>query len=202
MSKSNSISAKQIGQRTGSADTKAHILKAAQVLFARQGLDQTTMRQIAAKAEVDPALIVHYFKTKQQLFTESIAPIIYTHRTSTLAQALDGAKREDMGQKLAEAFVNIMTDKTIRPLLLSLIRSMTSDAGAADVLRNFTDNSLTHEIGKYIPEPDRKLKTDLIASQFIGVMVSRYIIKIEPLASAEPATITKYLAPRLQTYFD
>jgi len=195
MSKSNSISAKQIGRRTGSADTKAHILKAAQVLFARQGLDQTTMRQIAAKAEVDPALIVHYFKTKQQLFAESIAPIIYTHRTSTLAQALDGAK-------LAEAFVNIMTDKAIRPLLLSLIRSMTSDAGAADILRNFTDNSLTHEIGKYIPEPDRKLKTDLIASQFIGVMVSRYIIRIEPLASAEPAVITKYLAPRLQTYFD
>jgi AcrR family transcriptional regulator len=202
MSKSNSTSGKVVGRRAGNADTKAQIVKTAQVLFAKQGLDQTTMRQIASKAEVDPALIVHYFKTKQQLFIESVAPIINAHRANTIGRAFDDAKRDEMGQKLAEAFVATMTNNTIRPLLLSLIRSMTSDGEAAKILRNFADKSVIHDIEKYTSAPDQKLKSELIFSQFIGVLVARHIIKIEPLASAEPATVSAYLAPRLQTYFD
>lgn len=202
MTKSNSISGKSVGRRTGGGDTRASILRAAQYLFSSQGLDQTTMRQIAARADVDPALIVHYFKTKQQLFMESVAPIIDSHRADTLTKILEQAERAEMGQKIAEAFVATITNDKILPLILSVIRSITSDSGAADIMRTFSEHSLIRVIEEYVPEPDRRLKAELIASQFIGILVARYIIRVEPLASAEPAALVAYLAPRLQLYFD
>lgn len=202
MNKVNDIRKKQVGRRSGKADTKAQILEAAQVLFAKQGLDQTTMRQIAAESEVDPALIVHYFKTKKQLFVESIAPIIHDRQINVLSTALAEANPESKGEKLAKALVAFITDDTIRPLLLGVVRSVTSDEYAVTVLKNLIENVLTNEIEKHINGPNKKLRSELMGAQLIGLIMAQYVIHVEPLASAPPEILASYLAPRLQVLFD
>jgi len=202
MNKVNDISKKQVGRRSGNSDTKAQILKAAQMLFAEQGLDQTTMRQIAVKADVDPALIVHYFKTKKQLFVESVAPIIHSHQITLLSTALTEAHRELKGEKLAEALVDFILDDKIRPLLLGVVRSVTSDEYAVTVLKGLIENVLTNEIEKHISGANKKLRSELMGAQLIGLIIARYVIQVEPLASASRATLVAYLAPRLQVLFD
>ena len=202
MSKVNDIGKKQVGRRAGSTDTKAQILGAAQTLFAEQGLDQTTMRQIATKAEVDPALIVHYFKTKKQLFVESITPIVHGRQVTILSTALSGVNHESKGEKLAEALVAFIMDDKIRPLLLGVVRSVMSDEYAVAMLKGIIENVLTNEIEKHINGPNKKLRSELMGSQLIGLIIARYIIQVEPLASASPEALVKYLAPRLQVLFD
>lgn len=202
MSKVNNISKKQIGRRAGGGDTKAQILYAAQVLFAENGLDRTTIREVAAKAEVDPALVMHYFKTKKQLFVESIIPIVQGRQSSAISIALAETSQEYRGEKLAEALVGFIMDKNIQPLLLGIIRSVTSDESAVKILKNLIEQVFTSEIEKYISGPDKKLRSELIGAQLIGLILARYIVKADPIASAPPNVLIQYLAPRLQVLFD
>jgi len=202
MSTVNSISNKRTGRRSGSPDTKGRILNAAQALFATKGLDQTTMRQIAAKAGVDPALIVHYFKNKHQLFMESMHALLYAQERELLEKALGNSRPQDRGSRLARAFIGFMSDDASRTLLLSVMRSATSDEKAAEIMREFVIKSLLDEIEKYVVGSDRRLRATLVGSQLLGVFMARYIVKVEPLASATPDDIVKYLGPRLQSHFD
>lgn len=202
MSKVNDISGKQVGRRSGGVNTKAQILRAAQTLFAAEGLDRTTIRQIAAQAEVDPALVMHYFKTKKQLFIESIAPIVQRRQSSIASTALAKTSHDLRGEKLAEALVFFMIDKEVQPLLLGIVRSVTSDENAVKILKNLIEHTFTSEIEKYINGPNKKLRSELVGTQLIGLVLARYIVKVEPLASASPDILVKYLAPRLQVLFD
>ena len=198
----NNISGKRAGRPTGSSDARKHILQAAQLLFARKGLDQTTMRQIAAEAGVTSALVVHYFGSKQQLFVESIHPLLFAQESPRLLGAIADGTRETIGLRLAQAFVDMISDDKRRTLLLGILRSATSDEKAANALRDSVQNILLDEVEKNIPGPDSRLKATLVGAQLIGLIVIRYISKVEPLASATPEAIVKYLGPRLQAHFD
>ena len=192
---------KQSGRRAGEQDTKNHILRVAQTLFSEQGLDATTMRQIADAAQVNPALIIHYFKSKQQLFIESVQPLLQAQQSSLVAEALQGSQ-DGIGQRLATLFAAMMSDEKRRKLMLSVMRTAVSNEHAAETLRTTVQRAVLAEIEKHIPGPDSRLKATLIGSQLIGMMMTRYIVKIEPLATEKPESIVKHLTPRLQTYFD
>lgn len=202
MSKVKEIPKKQAGRRSGPQNTRSHILQAAQLLFSENGLDKTTMRQIAAAAQVDPALIVHYFKTKQQLFVESVTPIVYGLETNALTTALSTATPDNRGERLAQAFVALISDDHTRQLLVGIVRSVSSDEHAVKILKDFIETSLAAQIETFLSGPNTKLKAELLGSQLIGLVVARYIVKVEPLASAPPAMLITYLAPRLQAHFD
>lgn len=202
MDKVNNISKKQVGRRVGGGDTKVQILNAAQILFAENGLDRTTIREVAAKAEVDPALVMHYFKTKQQLFVESITPIVQSRQSNAISTALAKTSQQNRGKKLAEALVTFIMDENIQPLLLGIIRSVASDENAVKILKNLIEQVFTNEIEKYINGPDKKLRSELIGAQLIGLILARYIVKADPIASAPPDVLIKYLAPRLQVLFN
>ena len=190
------------GRRAGGEDTRAQIVAAAQELFAAKGLDQTTMREIAAAAGVNPALIVHYFGSKQQLFVASIHPLVFAEGAPQLLAAISHGEADTIGERLARAFVGLISDDERRKLLLGVIRSATSDEKAAELLRQSVQMTLLNEVEKHIPRPDSRLKTTLVGSQLIGILVMRYVSKVEPLASATPEEIVRYLGPRLQGYFE
>ncbi|PID29913.1 hypothetical protein CR983_03420, partial [Candidatus Saccharibacteria bacterium] len=147
----------------------------------------------------DPALVIHYFKNKQQLFAESISELICSRQAKRATTALTtAADPSQVGKNVAQAFIDTLADTETLQLLLGLIRSAASDEQAAQISREFMEEILIAEVEPYIAGPDSRLKASLISSQFIGLITLRYIIKLEPIASATPDQLAAYLAPRIQ----
>jgi len=199
MNRVNSISNKPSGRRPGNENTKAKIMSVAQTLFAEAGYDRVSMRQIATLAHVDAALIVHYFGTKQKLFTEAMLPLL--EGPKRLPSAMPG-DRQTIGMRLATLFVGIITAPESQRLMLGVFRSASAEAQAAIMLREVVQKTIIDQIEDCMPGPHKKLQATILGSQLIGVFVARYIVKIEPIASADPDELIAYLAPRLQAHFD
>lgn len=194
-----SISGKSPGRRPGRHNTKAIIVAAAQTLFATSGYDRTSLRHIAKLADVDPALIAHYFGTKQKLFVESMLPLY--EGPKLLPDVLKGDS-QFIGERLAGLFVMMTGDPQRLKLVTGMMRSISSEQQAADIAREFMQQSIMRIVEAYVPGPNKKLQANLVASQLMGVFMTRYIMKVEPLASATTEELVAYLAPRLQAHFE
>ncbi|HEX6286615.1 MAG TPA: TetR family transcriptional regulator [Acidimicrobiia bacterium] len=194
------MSTGQPGRRPGAPDTRAEILEAARSVFAERGFDRATIRAIAANAGVDPAMIHHYFGTKDQLFTASIdIPAAATERVlDLLAQDPD-----DLGRHLAETFFGVWENEEPRTALLGILRSaMGGEDRAVLAFRQFLTSVLTAQLAPKIRGEGARLRALLMASQLVGVAMTRYVMRLEPIASAPIAEVIDLVAPRLQSYVD
>lgn len=199
MSDVNNIRTKKVGRRSGSEDTKQAIIEAAQNHFALHGIDGASLRTIADTAEVDPALIVHYFRSKQRLYVESMMPLF--DGPAVLNKAIEG-KDSEIGIRLATAIISVMSEPNTQKLLLGALRSASSDEAASEMLRKFVENNLVKVICKKMPQPDAELKANLLCAQIVGILVTRYIIKIEPLASVSNQGLAVVLSNLIQELFE
>jgi len=195
----NSISNKPVGRRPGVHDTKEKIITAARTLFADKGFDRTSIRHIAALADVDPALVMHYFGTKQQLFMESMLPLFEGPRL--LPNAMQG-DITTIGNRLATFFVTMISEQATQNLILGLFRSISSEERAAVMAREFIQGGIIEHVEPFLPGPNKKLQANLLGAQLVGIFVARLIIKAEPIASSSPEELITYLAPRLQSHFE
>jgi AcrR family transcriptional regulator len=199
MSDVKSTSGNTIGRRPGGEDTKSQIVAAAQACFAQEGYDRTSLRKIAVQAGVDPALLLHYFGSKQQLFMAAMLPLF------TGPQLLPGALEGDdktRGLRLATLFITLISEPSVQTLLLGLFKSVSSENEAAALLRSFVHEAVITRIEPFLPGPNRGLQANIIGSQLLGIFIARYIVKIEPIASADTKELIEYLAPRLQAHFE
>jgi AcrR family transcriptional regulator len=179
--------------RTESADapaTRDRILAAAREEFAERGYDKTSMRGIAKAAGVDSALVHHYFGTKDQVFEESIevafGPLL--NAPGAIAEGpLDG-----VGERLARFFFGVWENPATRKALLAIIRSAVNNEVAAAVFRRL--------VSAQLDLPDAELRAELAAAQLVGIAILRYVIKVEPLASADPEQIIQRVAPVVQAH--
>jgi len=191
---------KQPGRRPGAPDTRAEILQAARVVFAEKGYDRATVRAIASAAHVDPAMIHHYFGTKDQLFAASIdLPPAATDRVlAVLAES-----PADLGRRLAETFFAVWEQEEARTTLLGILRSaIGGEDRAAQAFRQFLTSVLVEQIAPKIRGDDARLRALLMASQLVGVAMTRYVMRLEPIASASIEEILELVAPRVQSYVD
>ena len=187
------------GRRPGAPDTRAEILASARSLFATRGLGATSIRAIAADAGVDPALVHHYFRSKDDLFVAALELPVDPRVAllPVLEGGLDGA-----GERLLRVFVSVWDDETARLALLALVRSVFEPTGR-QLLR---DGLLGVVLGPLAPalgitdEPQRRIA--LVASQMIGLVMMRYVLEVEPLASMEPELLVSSYAPTLQGYLE
>jgi AcrR family transcriptional regulator len=188
------------GRRTGSPDTRSEILDAARSIFSEVGYDRATVRIIAGEAGVDPALIHHYFGTKDELFAASInLPM----PTMGAVKAVFAEGGEEMGRRLAETFFSIWDQDDVRATLLGILRSaMGGEDRAVEAFRQFLTSAILDQIAPHIPGERSRLRAILMASQLVGVALTRYVMKLEPVASAPVAEIIDLVAPRLQSYVD
>ena len=188
------------GRRTGSPDTRAEILDAARSIFSEVGFDRATVRGIAREAGVDPALIHHYFGTKDELFAASInLPM----PTMGAVKAVFAEGGEQMGRRLAETFFSIWDQDDVRATLLGILRSaMGGEDRAVEAFRQFLTSAILDQIAPQIPGERSRLRAILMASQLVGVALTRYVMKLEPVASASVEEIIELVAPRLQSYVD
>lgn len=198
MNEVNRTGKKSSGRRPGDSTAKEGILRTASSLFARQGYDKTSLRQIASTAQVDPSLILHYFGSKRKLFVTSMAPLM--EGPKLLPEALSG-NDNTVGERLAAMFVNLLSTGETQKMMLGMFRSASSDADAADALRQFVESAIMKTVEEYLPGPDKKIQANILGSQMIGIFVARYIVKLEPIASIDDDQLIKYLAPRLQAHF-
>ncbi|MFT4185769.1 MAG: TetR family transcriptional regulator [Micrococcaceae bacterium] len=193
---------KQVGRRAGNVDTKNDISQAAIEIFSKNGIKQTTMRQIATKAKVDPALIVHYFGSKKQLFLDSIVLPLKRRELELFDEVFSNPDNTTVGERLSRAFAKLIVEDEESQLLVAIIRSAASDEEAVSIMRNVVKNALLDKFKDHIPDPDRELKAALLGTQMVGIVMARYIMKLEPIASATVDDLVPYLAPRVQAYFE
>jgi AcrR family transcriptional regulator len=187
--------------RTDSADAPAardRILAAAREEFAERGYDKTSVRGIAKAAEVDPALVHHYFGTKEQVFEASIEVAVgpLLSAPGSIAEGpLDG-----VGERLARFFFGVWENPATRKALLAIVRSAMNNEAAAGVFRRLISTQLLRRIAVQLDLPDAELRAELAAAQLVGIAMLRYVIKVEPLASADPDEIIARVAPVIQAH--
>jgi AcrR family transcriptional regulator len=185
------------GRRPGSADTRGRILEAARAAFAERGFDGATMRDVAARAGVDAALVHHYFGTKQRLFVAAMdMPIDFAVAVPRL---LDGPPAE-LGERFVRYVLDLWDRPEIRPLLLGLVRSATTDPVAGAMMRQLLEAGPLLAIASALDRPDARLRASLAGSQFIGLLLARFVVGVEPLASADRAVVVAAVGPTIQRY--
>jgi AcrR family transcriptional regulator len=189
---------KRSGRRRGSPDTRDSILEAARRRFADKGFDATTVRAIAADAGVDPAMIHHFFGTKEELFRETLQfPI---DPVTQIPQIVAGG-RDEVGPRLVATFVQIW-DSPTGAVGASLIRSAMSNDWTLRLLREFLTTQILRRIvaAIEIDPAEAPLRVSLVASQLAGLAMMRYIIKLEPLASLPSEQVVQLIGPTVQRY--
>ncbi|GAA3253741.1 TetR/AcrR family transcriptional regulator [Nonomuraea helvata] len=183
------------GRRPGSADTRGEILAAARKVFAEKGFDKATVRAIAREAEVDPALVHHYFDTKEGMFAAAMQlPITPDQIIPTL---LEGP-REEIGARLVRMILQVTAAPETREPMVALIRSAMTNEQAATMFREFISNALLFQVADRLDVPH--LRIEAAFAQMYGVIMGRYVIKLEPLASAGHDELVELLAPTVQRY--
>ncbi|GAA4701149.1 TetR family transcriptional regulator [Nocardioides conyzicola] len=186
------------GRRPGAPDTRAAILAAARELFAVHGYAGTSVRAVGAAAGVDAALVHHYFGSKDDLFVAALE-LRVDPRVALLPvveAGVDGA-----GERLMQLFVKVWDIEETRLPLLALVRGVLEPGGQQLVRDGFFRMVLAPVgVALGLDEPERRMQ--LVASQLVGLVVIRYVLAVEPLASAPADQLVATYAPTLQRYLD
>jgi AcrR family transcriptional regulator len=186
------------GRREGTTESREHILATARRLFAEHGFDGTSLRQIAREASVDPAMVHHFFKGKDELFALSVA------LPADPAQVLEGVDQYDP-QHRAEAIVRAVLRLWESPAQHSLVAFLRGTIGSKAktlLLREVVTRTIISRIMAGVPGAPAEvaLRGNLVATQMVGIMLVRYVVKLEPLASAAPEDVVRLVAPNVQHY--
>ncbi|MFL6158107.1 MAG: TetR family transcriptional regulator [Marmoricola sp.] len=184
------------GRRPGSPDTRAAILDAARALFAEKGFSSTSMRSIASAAGVDAALVHHYFGSKQDLFVASLALPVDPRDVFAMIAA---GGTDDVGERLIRGFLSVWDDPGLQPSMIGFARGLI-DPSASPLLKEGFLEVVIGPLGAAlgIDQPERR--TTLVASQMIGIVMLRYLIGVEPLASMPTDEVAAVYGPTLQRY--
>jgi AcrR family transcriptional regulator len=185
------------GRRPGQSSSRDDILSSARVLFGERGYDKASIRAIAGAAGVDPALVHHFFGTKEDLFAAAMAfPV---DPDAILPRVLTGP-REEIGERLVRTVLGLWSDPRLRPQFVGVIRSATTNEMGARLLREFIYSRVLARVAEALDVP--RLNINAVASQVVGVVMLRYVLEIEPMASASEDELAALLAPTIQRYLN
>lgn len=187
------------GPRDERGVLQARILAAARQEFATHGWAGTTIRAIARAADVDPALVYHYFGSKERLLNAATEPPAKWLQSIAESWA---TPRDQLGPRLVRTMLNAWTDDEIGPVLRAVVQTAAHDDGTRDKLRLVVERSLIGGSTLGTDETDRLRRSGLIASQLIGFALLRFVWKIEPLASMSEEEALAAVAPNIQRYID
>ncbi|WP_442932298.1 TetR/AcrR family transcriptional regulator [Micromonospora sp. NBC_01699] len=190
--------ARRTGRRPGNPDTREAILGAARDAFAERGFDGASIRTIAAGAGVDPALVHHYFGTKNELF---MAVLKVPFNPAELLPQIVAGGADGIGERLVGTFLRIW-DSPAGAAGVALLRSVISNEWTARLMRDFVVTQILRRVvaGLDLPPAETPLRTSLVASQLVGLAVARYLLRIEPLADVPAEVAVAAIAPTVQRY--
>ena len=188
---------KRPGRPPGTSDTRERILVSARDLFARNGIDKTSIRSIAAAADVDPALVHHYFGTKTQLFAAAIH--IPIDPMAVLGPIRD-VPVEQIGYTLPSILLPLW-DSELGKGFIATLRSILA-GNDVSLVRTFLQEVIAAEVGSRVDNPvgSGRIRVQFVASQLVGVVMARYILELDPFKSLPVEQIAETIAPNLQRY--
>lgn len=163
--------------------TEARILAQARKLFAESGYDRTTIRAVAAAARVDPGLVMHYFGSKARLFARAIG---------SASAPIPGGTPDEVAGQLLDIIRRSLAEEPVESL--AVLRSMLTHPEAADELRSAT-RAHKDRISEAIPGDEAELRASLVSAVLVGVAVGRHLVRLDPLADADPDQIVEILRP-------
>jgi AcrR family transcriptional regulator len=186
------------GRRPGPSRTRQTILDVARDEFAQRGFDAATVRQIARRAGVDPAMIAHHFGSKQQLFLAALE--VPFDPAAEIAEVVEGP-REELAGRLLGRLLRVW-DSPLGAGALAVVRTAVQREDTAALIRDLAlSRALRPLMATMDGTPEERLwRANLAASQIIGLIFTRYVVRLEPLASATHADVVASIAPTLQRY--
>jgi AcrR family transcriptional regulator len=191
------VALRRPGRRAGDSGTREAILDAARTRFAELGYDAATIRGIAADAGVDPALVHHFYGTKEKLFVAAMRfPIVPSEVIGQIASLDRGA----LGEAIARTVLRVWEDEESRAPALALLRSAVTNERFATMTREFVTSAIMRVIASVAQDDEPEYRASLVASQILGLGIARYVIGIEPVASASPDDLVAAIGPTLQRY--
>jgi AcrR family transcriptional regulator len=212
---------RRTGRRSGDSGTREAILAAARKRFADLGYDGATIRGIAADAGVDPALVHHFFGSKERLFAAAMRlPVVPGEMIGAALAGHPGPAGDrpagaggadtgpaGAGQSLGEHLVRVALTawdvNEIRDVFLGLLRSAATSEQALAMLREFVTETILSRLSAAVPSADpaqARYRAALVASQALGLAMTRYVIGLEPLAGATRDELVAAIGPTLDRY--
>jgi AcrR family transcriptional regulator len=189
--------ARRSGRRPGESGTREAIRAAAARQFAELGYDRTSLRSIAREAGVDQKLVAYFFGTKQQLFVEVVR---LPFEPAVVVPMVFGGERESVGERVAQFIVALLENPQARQPLVGLVRAAASEPEAARMVRELLTREVIARIVEALGVDDADLRASLVGSQIVGLLMARYIVGLEPLASLPAERVAASIAPNLQRY--
>ena len=185
------------GRRPGNVDTRAEIVDAARSTFAEAGYAAASMRGIARRADVDPALVHHYFADKAALFAETMA-LPVDPKTIKDQLNVDGFS----GERLVERFLAQWEQEDVpgSPTFVNLVQAMAASPVVAENVRQFIAERVGLHGAPGDTEATRLRRRSLVSSQLLGIAWTRYLMRMEPMASSSRAEVARWAGPTIDRY--
>jgi AcrR family transcriptional regulator len=168
-------------------------------MFAEAGYDKTSVRDIAAAAGVDPAMIRHYFGSKANLFRATMG---WPFEPEQIAERITGGERAELGGRLAQVFFELWEHSDTRAPLLAILRGAATHEESATLVRQFIQDRLYPQIARALAASDGELRVDLAMAQLLGIAYLRHILRIEPIASTPIDELIARTAPVITAHLN
>jgi AcrR family transcriptional regulator len=185
------------GRRPGQSNTRNEILTAARACFAEDGYDGTSMRAVARRSHVDPALVHHYFTDKATLFIHTMAMPVDPRRVAETAMG----DRPFSGERVVERFL-AQWEHGPKPYtsFVTLAQAMCASTEVADAVPEFLAERLPAHGPLDEDAAVSRRRRSLVSSQLVGLAWTRYVVRMEPLASADRAEVAAWAGPTIDRY--
>ncbi len=191
--------ARSRGRRPGGPDTRGEILASARRSFAEKGFGGTTIRAVAVDAGVDPALVHHYFGAKDDLF---LAALEFPADPRALLPTVFEAGIDGAGERLVRLFLSVWDDPHARLAMVAVFRTGLVQEAEDSLLRQGILRLVQRPLRAALPDAEADRRVQLVVSQMVGLVVTRYVLVLEPLASMPAEDLVAWVGPTLQRYLD
>jgi AcrR family transcriptional regulator len=187
------------GRRPGANATREAILAAAREAFAARGYEKATIRGIAREAGVDPALVHHFYGSKEDVFKAAVSDVL-----APIAEAMDGVGRgadpRHTSERLARVLVGLWEREPTKGAMVGAVRAAVTSETAAGLLRGIVQEHAIAAVAASTEQPDAELRANLIGATMVGITVARQVLAVEPIASLGEDALTGVLAGVIEHY--
>lgn len=191
-------------RKAGSSDARAAITDAAGAEFAEKGYDKASLRGIARRAQVDSALVHHYFESKAGLFAEVVRLPV---RPDRIIRSAFDVSDDRLGESLVHTVLSAWEHSSVKSIGVTVLRSAVSDSAAGRLIRQFLLRELKGAVAGRIEDSgvdraEADLRATLVLTQMAGALMFRHVLELEPLASMSVDDLTARLSPAVQGHLD
>jgi AcrR family transcriptional regulator len=190
------------GRRAGDSGTREAILAAAREQFAEHGYEGATIRAIAAAARVDPALVHHFYGTKERLFAAAMQLPFVPSEAITAALAGRPAG-QPAGAHLVRTALRLWDTPGVREAFVGILRSALTSDQAAAMLREFVSGAILAPVASLAGGTDPEqtpFRTSLVGSHMLGLALARYVLQLPQVATADADTLAAAIGPTIDRY--